>query len=552
MRQHAIEEQSRDEIVAAGRAAYDRRLWRDAYEHLQRADEQAPLDAEDLERLAMAAYAINLDTEPSRAWTRAHHAWVKRGETRRAARSAFQNASVLFSRGEMAPALGWVARGRRIVDEIEDEGPEHGWLVLMTALPHMFASEDAVALPLVTRANAIAERFDDMGLITQTRQVLGHTLIQLGRISEGLTLVDEAMVAVTSGDVDPMLTGIAYCQLIQTCQNIFDLRRAREWTESLRRWCESQPDLVPIQGDCLVYRSEMCRQLGAWPDAESIAEQACEALAAQRAWATLGAARYQLGEVARLRGELEAAEEQYLLASQYGFEPEPGMSLLQLARGRTDAARAALQRRLDETERPFARARVLPAYIEVVLAAGDLDAAEAAGRELAATAADLDTPFIRAASAYADGAILLERGDGQGALNPLRNACRWFQELDAPYEAARARGLTALAYRLLKDEESATRELDAARTIFARLGATADLERIDRLRAPAQRSAAGLSARECEVLALVARGMTNRQISEKLVLSENTVARHLQNIFSKLGVSSRAAATAYAFENRLV
>lgn len=538
--------------LALGRTAFARRAWKEAYVHLCRADEAAQLAADDLERLALAAYAINLQTEPFRAWTRAHHEWLRQGAQRRAARCAFQQACALYQRGEMAPAQGWVARGRRIVERLEEEGPEHGWLLELTGLPLMFQGDNRGALAYFMRAHEIAQRFDDVELTVTIGQTLGHVLIQLNDLERGLALVDESMVAVTSGEVDPLFAGIAYCQLIQTCQDIFDLRRAREWTESLARWCDAQPDLVPYRGDCLIYRCEMLTLLGAWPDAEAVAAEACETLAAQRAWAALGSAHYQLAEIYRLRGDHPAAEEQYLRAGEYGRDPEPGSSLLRLSQGRLDAARQGIERALSAATRPASRARFLPAYVEIMLACGRGDAAAQAADELGGIARELDTPFLRGLHACATGAVLLARGDPAAALDLLKDACRIFTELDAPYEAARSRLLAGRASKDLGDGEAAAREFDAARAILARLGATADLARIDALTLPAQPVPGGLSARELEVLALIARGLTNKQISVELVVSENTVARHVQNIFAKLGVSSRTAATAFAFEHGLV
>jgi ATP/maltotriose-dependent transcriptional regulator MalT len=540
------------DAVAAGREAFARRAWKDAYTLFSSADENTPLGAEELEQLALAGYALNLEREPVQAWTRAHHAWLKRDEPRRAARIAFLQACSLFVRGEMAPAHGWIARGRRLIEQEPEESAEQGWLATMTGLPLMFAGENEQALPYFRTAHDIAERFDDMDLRTIARLNLGHTLIQRYEMGRGLALMDEAMVGVTTGEVNPLIAGIVYCEVIGTCQRIFDLRRAREWTDSLSRWCESQPDLVTYRGDCLVFRCEMLVLQGAWPDALASAEQACETLASQRAWATLGSAYYQLAEIHRRRGEFDAAEVEYRRANDAGRDPEPGMSLLRLAQGRTEAAVAGIRRVRDETEVPIERARVLPAYVEIVLSAGDQEAADEGARELKSIADTFGMQYLRAASSYAAAATSLARGDARAAIEPVRQACRDWQELDDPYDSARARVLMALAYRDLGDGEAAAREFDAARSSFVRLGAAADAERIDSLVAASSPPQTRLSSRELEVLLLVARGKTNRQISNELVLSENTVARHLQNIFAKLGVSSRTAATAFAFEHRLL
>ena len=382
----SAESTDRDAAVAAAREAFVRRDWSDACALFSSADDEHALGAEDLERLALAAYALNRDNECARAWTRAHHEWVRREEPRRAARVSFLQAASLFTRGEMAPALGWIARARRLLEQHPEACAEQGWLLEMTGLPLMFEGNDAEALPYFAQAHEIAERFDDMDLRAVTRLTRGHSMVQLGQTAPGLALIDEAMIAVTTGEVNVLITGVVYCQVIGTCQGIFDVRRAREWTDSLSRWCDSQPDLVPYRGDCLIFRCELLVLQGAWPDAQATAEQACEALTAQRAWATLGGAYYQIAEIHRLRGDFEDAEREYLRASDAGRDPEPGMSLLRLAQGKTDAAVAGIRRLLNETEPTIERARILPAYIEIMIAAGDLAAADGAASELAATA----------------------------------------------------------------------------------------------------------------------------------------------------------------------
>ncbi|MBA2273061.1 MAG: DNA-binding response regulator [Actinobacteria bacterium] len=532
-----------------GRESFGRQAWGNAFAQLSAKDRERPLEAEDLERLAVAAYMVGKDDNCAEAWTRAHHLYLRRRDSAAASRCAFWQACGLYFKGEMAPAMGWVARGRHVLEVAEEDCVEQGWLLFLTALPIMFQGDPEKAHSDFVQAGRIAERFADPDVMTLSRLGRGQSLIMQQETTEGMALLDELMVAVVSGEVSPIVAGIAYCAVIDLCQTLFDLRRAREWTAALSRWCDSQPDLVPYRGNCLVHRCEIFQLQGAWSDALEAAERACEWLSGPTAWDSLGSAFYQLGEIERLRGEFPKAEEAYRQASQAGREPEPGMSLLRLAQRRVDVAVVAIRRVWDEARDPMSRSRMLPAYVEIMLAAKDVGAASGAAVELAQIAGELNAPFLHAVATHAAGAVLLAEGDIQAALARLRFAYAAWRELDAPYYAARVRVLIGVACRELGDGDSAEMELEAARRVFEELGAAPGLERVREL---TRSSAGGLTARELEVLALVASGKTNRAVATELFLSEKTVARHVSNIFTKLGLSSRSAATAYAYEHGLI
>jgi ATP/maltotriose-dependent transcriptional regulator MalT len=461
-------------------------------------------------------------------------------------------AAGLLFRGDMAPAMGWIGRGGRVLEDFEDDCPERAFLLVLTALPTMFQGDPAGAQPMFEEAAAGGRRFDDAVVGTMSRLGLAQSLVMQGRVTQGVALLDEIMIAVVAGEVPPLYSGIVYCATIDACTRMFDVRRAREWTAALSRWCDSQPDLVPYRGNCLVHRCEIMQLQGEWPQALEAAEQACSWLSGPRSWDILGSAYYQLAEIHRLRGDFDKAEETYKKASEVGRQPEPGMALLRLAQGRVDVADAVIRRVLDEQQDPSERSRVLPAFVDITLAAGDVGAARSAAEELVGIAAMIDAPLLHALAAQAEGNVLLAEGDARAALARLRTAATAWRDLEAPHEAARVRVQIGLACRALGDEATADLELAGARAAFEQLGAAPDVKRVEALTSDAKPLPGGLTAREAEVLGLVASGMTNRAIAEELVLSEKTVARHISNIFTKLGVSSRSAATAYAYEHGLV
>jgi DNA-binding CsgD family transcriptional regulator len=533
------------------RRSFERRMWGDVFAELSAAHREGQLGVEDLERLAIAAYMVGKDGDCEDAWTGAHHAWLRGGEAERAARCAFWQALGLFFRGDLAPAMGWVGRGGRLLEESPRDCVEQAWLRMLKALPLLFEGDADAAYPSFIEAGEIADRFGDPDAAVFARLCHGYALILQGQIAEGVALLDEVMVAVTADEVAPMLAGIAYCQVIALCHAVFDLRRAREWTQALTRWCDSQPGLVPFRGNCLVHRCEIFQLQGAWTDALDSARRACEWLAGPPVWDALGSAYYQLAEIQRLRGELAEAEESYRQASLAGRDPEPGMSLLRLAQRRIDLALPAIRRALEEAQDPIARSRLLPGYVEVMLEAEDVAAARVAADELGRIAAQLDTPYLNALAAHASGAVLLAEGDPRAALATLRTAQRSWRDLEAPHHAARVRLLIGVACRDLDDGASAELEFDAARGALEKLGAAPDLERLARL-AGSSPPGGPLSRRESEVLTLVATGKTNRAIAAELFISEKTVARHVSNIFAKLRLSSRAEATGYAYKHGLV
>ena len=534
------------------RLSYARRAWVDAREALLAADRIAPLDLHDLELLAWSSALTDHDEDMAAVGERLYQGWCEAGEPMRAARWAFWIGFRFLGLGETGRASGWMSRAQRLIDREASDCVVSGYLLIPLIRRHLAAGDHDAAYATASSAAEMGERFAEADLLSYARQMQGQIMLRRGRIEAGLALLDEAMLTATAGELSPVMTGLVYCGAIAGCQRVYALDRAREWTTALATWCSAQPQIAPFNAPCAVYRAQILELGGAWPEAIEEAHRAASAKFPQ-----VGAdALYQQGEIHRLRGEASLAEEAYKQASQRGRDPQPGLALLRMAEGRFDVASSAIQRVVAAAVDPLERTRLLPALVEISLAAGDRAGARGACEELEATAANLDIEVLRAMAAHARGAVQLAAGDAQGATTPLRHAFRVWHDLGAPYIAARIRVAMARACRALGDEEGAGLELDAAREVFERLGAAPDVALVDTLRRHAPAGHPGgdhpLTPRELEVLRSVAAGKTNRVIARELFVSEKTVDRHVSNIFAKLNVASRAAATAYAYEHDLV
>jgi ATP/maltotriose-dependent transcriptional regulator MalT len=538
--------------LAHGREAYSSSAWKDAHESLSRAERTTPLAPGDLELLATSAYMLGREDEWLQHLELACQRHSDAGAVLRAARCAFWIGTQLAIRGDMGPATGWLGRAQRLVERDGSECVEQAYMLLPVAIQHEAAGDYEGAAATAAAAVEAGERFGDRDLFALAAHVQGTILVADGHVREGLGLLDEAMVAVTAGEVSPIVSGIVYCGVILACEQIYEVRRAQEWTAALTRWCEQQPDLLAFTGRCLVHRAQLMQLHGDWRDALEEAGRAGRRFEEAMNRAAAAKACYLRGEVHRLRGQFEPAEVAYRKASELGLEPQPGWALLRLAQGNGAAAAAAIRRVMGETSERLKRAGLLPAYIEIMLVVGDVDEARSACRELGEIAEEYESTLLRTMHAQARGAVELATGDAAAALVNLRRACQVWQELEAPYETACTRVLVGRACQALGDEDAFALELDAARRIFEELGAAPDVASVDLLRGRAEAEPHGLSPRELEVLRQVATGKSNREIAAALVISEHTVARHVQNIFTKLGVPSRTAAGAFAFEHDLV
>ena len=458
------------DVHALGRArkAFERKAWGESYRLFEAADREAPLELEDLERFATAAYLIGREAESEALRARAHQTCLDRGDNEGAARSASWLAFGLLQRGEIAPASGWFARAERILDEAQLDSVVRGYLLIPAAIQSIVQGDPAAGHATFYQAAEIARRFGDRDLASLACSGRGRALIRLGNLSEGVALLDEAMVAVIAGDVTPVLAGDIYCIFLEACQETFDLRRAYEWTMSLEAWCASQPDLVRYRGECLLYRAEVMQLRGKWDEAAQDAQSACDLLASRPA---AGAAFYRVGEIHRLRGEFAKAEAAYTHANERGRKPQPGLSLLRLAQGQVDVAAASIRGVLLDTRVRAARARMLAAAVEILLAAGDLEGARAAAAELAEIASTIGAPLLHAASAHATGAVRLAEGEIAEASTSLRDAWEISRDLETPYEEAQTCLLMAGVCERRGDQDGRRLELDVAQKLFEQLNA---------------------------------------------------------------------------------
>lgn len=556
--------------TAAARDAAAREAWSDAYALLRPLDAEGDgpgLTADDLATLADAAWWTGRFEESFTARRRAYAAYAAAGDRRRAGRAAWMLFYDHRDAGRPSTAAGWLRRARQHL-ESEPQCAEQCYLAWIEAEDAQQRGEPDAALTAAHRMTRIARACDHPDLLAMSFQVRGGLLLDQGRTAEGLALLDDAMCAVTAGELGPLFTGWIYCLALTRCMAAADLGRAAEWTESAIRWCAERTAANPFRGLCRVHQVEVLDLRGDWSRAETEAARVPHELPPGDAQVAAEAA-YVTAEIRRRRGELAEAETAYARAHELGRTPQPGLGLLKLAQGKAEAAVTALRLALAEAGEPagpdrLSRARLLAAQVEVELAVGNVAEAAAAAdalEELArADPTGSGATLLGATAATARGAVALADhgtnagggGDGmERVLRLLRQALDLWLELRVPYEAAQVRMMLAAADRAAGHDDGARLELRAALAVFERLGSAPDARRAAALLGGDGRLPAGLTRREGEVLRLVAAGRTNREVASALSLSEHTVSRHLNNIFAKLQVSSRAAATAYAYRHDL-
>jgi len=534
------------ETLAAARIAFAARRWADAHDGFLAARHGDQLDADDLAALSQAAWWLGLTDESLAAGEEAYRRYLDAANNRRAAYRAFDVAYGYFLKGNEAVGSGWIGRAHRLLDG-EPDCPEQGYLLYFAVETSLDGGEET--LGKAREVQACGRRHGDRNLVAAGIVAEGRVLIKLGRAQEGVALLDEGMLEASSLEMAPGWAGNIYCHLMAACYELGDIGRAAAWTQSTAEWCEAMAPAVLFKGICRVHRAQVMQIRGHWTQAQDEAERVCEDVAHIHV-GVVAEGHYQIGEIKRLRGDLDGAEQAYQDGHRLGRDPVPGLALLRLAQGRADAAAVLIRSALTGVGDRLARARLLVAQVEIAIALGDEATATAAADELDEIASIYGSSGLHAAARRSRGAVLLAAGHPEEALSTLRTACTGWNELEAPYDCAKVRVLLAQAYQQLGDTESSERELATAREAFEALGALLDAASAVTQGRPVLPN--GLTAREVQVLALVAAGRTNRQIADELFLSQKTVARHVSNIFTKIGVTTRTAAARFAFERGVV
>lgn len=532
----------RTDTIEAARAAFRRNAWADATDLFLRSDADSALGAEDLEALVWAAGIAARDAEMLAALERLYAWHEARQDHVNCARTAFWSGLRNMMIGEVGLGSGWLQRAAKHAEETAPDCVQRAYLILPQVLVHRAKGDYEAAVAAADRALAFAEAAREADLVALAGSFKGGILFRLGRIEEGYGPIDEAMLLANAGRLSPLVSGVVYCEIVASCCRVQEMVRAREWTAILDAWCRRNPQARAFNGVCQVHRAEVLQLEGNWAEALAEAERAGDGLTGTTEQTAMAAAAYRRAEILRLSGRFDDSETEYRRAAEIALDPQPGLALLRLAQGRTDEAAAMIRRAIDTAADMPRQAALLPAGIEICIASGDLDRAETLCTEMSRIAELFGTEILARVADQGVGALALARGDAAEAVALLGRARRFWSGFGAPYLVARLRVDIARGCAELGDSDGAALELDAAEKIFHDLGAEPDLSRIRMMRGGG--TAGLLTAREREVLALLAEGGSNREIAADLGLSPKTVNRHVENIFDKLGVSSRAAAVA--------
>jgi class 3 adenylate cyclase/DNA-binding CsgD family transcriptional regulator len=534
--------------LASLRNAMHRHDWQAALDIARTVPVDSPeLDADRSDLMADAAWWLGRLDDCIVARERAYRSYDELGNHRRAGQCAVWLFEHHAMKASPAMAGAWLRRARRALAD-DPDCTEHGAMLLREAEVAHGSGELDRAHALAAAVIVLSRTLHSADLEAQALQTVGRILIDQGEVADGLGHLDEAMLFAVEGRLGPYATGKIYCSLISACEELGDFDRSAEWTEATTKWAQQHPFAI-FPGICRIHRAVVLKRSGALAEAEHEAERACEELH-DRHVGNCAAAYAEVGDIRRRLGQLDRAEEAFAEAQRLCGQPCGGLALLRLAQGRTETALAIITGCLSNTKNQLARSALLPSFVHVAIAAGDLPAAAEALTELDAIAAGFQTRTLRATALSSRARLQLAEGNADEACGTLRQALDAWQVLRVPYEVATTHTLLGQALRQRGDNSGAAESFAAASTLFDQIGVSLDARRLADEAHPAL--PAGLTMREVEVLRLIAAGMTNNEIAAALCLSVKTVSRHLSNIFTKIGVTSRAAATAFAFEHQLV
>jgi DNA-binding NarL/FixJ family response regulator len=533
------------ERLRAAHEAYKRRDWAAAYRGYGDLYGTVSLTGEELYLFAHAAWWLGHIREMLRLCEESHATFLAEGRVERAAMVALETAFQWFLCGKPELGSGWLSRARRLLESLP-QCLGHAWLVELEANERAAAGDIEGALAGARRLQDFAVQLDEPALTSFGLALEGRLMVRRGDVERGFGLLDEAMLAVLAGRIAPAEAGNLYCQMMSICHDVADFRRAQHWTEIVERWCDGLSGAPMFLGICRVHQSQLLRMRGEWTTAAELAAAAARDLAELNVEAA-AEAQYEMAQCHRLRGSWDKARACYDAAAALGRSPHPGLALLELAQGRKEQAHEALSRCLAAEADPFRRARLLVAQVEVACRRGDDDTAAAAAAAMEDIAGTYSTDGFRAWAAQVRGMVLICSGQSREAVAPLRSALATSTALGSRFEAANLHSLLGRALATIGDESAAQAQLEAARSAYAELGVAPVVPWL--ADTPAESAPGGLTTREAEVLGAIADGLTNRQVAAHLVISEKTVARHLANVYTKLGVANRTAAAAWAHQH---
>jgi DNA-binding NarL/FixJ family response regulator/HPt (histidine-containing phosphotransfer) domain-containing protein len=529
------------ELLLTARTAHVRQDWLASYEAFVRASEAVPLNTDDLDALAVAAWRLGRGKESVRAAERVF-TQLARTDPQSAAMKAVELGLAWLNRGDLNISQGWMSRAHRLLDSAP-ESPTHGYLAYLDAAIAVVSDDPDELANQVRALRGICGRVDVPAMTALCRVVEALAAIFDARTTEAFALLDEALLPVLAGQVPIEWAGDIYSTVVHYCHRLADLPRMRAWTQSMERWCDDFAASATYGGVCDVHRLQLLTATDDYHGLEDRLAAVSRSLEDVSVWAA-GEGYYQLGEVRRLLGDDDGAFVAFARARELGTEPQPGEALLRCRMGDHDTAWTDLRLALAGGDR-IGRMRLLRAAVEVALARGNLDEAERHCDELESGAEAFGTSGFRAWAAHSRGAILAQQGRHAESLDALQAALREYRTQQSRYETAQVYEWMAVAHKALGDDELAAADSATAENIYAQLG-------VEPAQVCGYRSPGGLTPREVEILRRVAGGATNKQVAEQVRISEKTVGRHLANIYAKLGVSSRTAAVAWAHANNLL